>query len=45
MTDVDVKILQEKGISEEKFEEQLSRFRNGFPFMKVECPVLEGQTD
>lgn len=44
MTDVDVKILQEKGISEEKFEEQLSRFRNGFPFMKVECPAVAPET-
>ncbi len=40
MTDVDVKILQDKGISEEKFEEQLNRFRNGFPFMKVERPAV-----
>lgn len=40
MTDVDVKILQDKGISEEKFEEQLTRFRNGFPYMKVERPAV-----
>lgn len=40
MTDVDVKILQEKGISEEKFVEQLERFKNGFPFIKVERPAV-----
>ena len=36
LTDVDIKKLDEKGISKELFEEQLSRFENGFPFIKVE---------
>ena len=36
LTDVDIKFLDEKGISKENFEEQLSRFKNGFPYIKVE---------
>lgn len=40
LTDVDKKYLGEKGISEEMFEEQLSRFRKGFPYIKVECAAV-----
>ncbi len=36
LTDVDINYLAEKGISKEMFEEQLSRFKNGFPFIRVE---------
>lgn len=40
LTDADIKYLGEKGISEEKFEKQLSRFRNGFPYLKVERAAI-----
>ena len=36
LTDVDINYLEEKGISKETLEEQLSRFKNGFPFIRVE---------
>lgn len=36
LTDVDINYLEEKGISKEMLEEQLSRFKNGFPFIRVE---------
>ena len=40
LTDVDKKYLGEKGISEEMFEEQLSRFRKGFPYRR-NCSYAE----
>ena len=40
LTDVDITYLDEKGISKEVFEEQLSRFRNGFPYIRVERPAI-----
>lgn len=35
ITETDRQILQEKGISEETFQEQLQSFREGFPFLEL----------
>lgn len=39
----DFQTLQKKGISEAKFEEQLSMLKNGFPWLKIEAAVTPGR--
>lgn len=38
----DLEYLKEKGITVEKFEEQLTMHRNGFPYLKIEAPATPG---
>ena len=38
----DLKQLQEKGISEEVFNEQLKAFETGFPYLKIEASAAVG---
>ncbi|MDO4336065.1 MAG: DUF4301 family protein [Bacteroidales bacterium] len=38
----DFQTLQKKGISEAKFEEQLSMLRDGFPYLKIDSAVTPG---
>ena len=38
----DLEFLKEKGITVEKFEEQLEMQRNGFPYLKIEAPATLG---
>ncbi|MCB9017356.1 MAG: DUF4301 family protein [Prevotellaceae bacterium] len=42
LTKEDSECLARKGISEERLEEQLKRFREGFPFLKVYRPAIIG---
>ncbi|MCK9156626.1 MAG: DUF4301 family protein [Paludibacteraceae bacterium] len=42
LTKEDSECLAQKGISVEKLEEQLKRFRDGFPFLKVYRPAVLG---
>ena len=42
MEEKDLKQLQAKGISQEKFEQQLSEFKTGFPFLKLEGSATIG---
>ena len=37
MTQDDLDLLKQMGISEEKLLEQLDCFKNGFPYLKVVC--------
>ena len=39
---VDIELLKEKGISEEKLNEQLEMLKNGFPYLKLEGPATVG---
>lgn len=38
----DLKEIEEKGISEEAFEEQLARFKEGFPYLKIKAVATVG---
>ncbi len=38
----DLDFLREKGISEEKFNEQLDMLRDGFPYLRIEGPATVG---
>ena len=38
----DKKLIDKKGISEETIEQQLSRFKEGFPFLKIESVAVIG---
>lgn len=38
----DLKVLSEKGISEEKLASQLRRLADGFPYLKIEAPATVG---
>ena len=38
----DLKQIAEKGISEEQIEKQLSEFKTGFPFLKIQGPAAAG---
>ena len=42
LTKEDLECLERKGISEDTFNEQLQRFRDGFPYMKVERAAVVG---
>ncbi|MDE5812730.1 MAG: DUF4301 family protein, partial [Muribaculaceae bacterium] len=42
LTEKDFETLKKKGISEEKFEEQLKMLKEGFPFLKIEAAVTPG---
>ncbi len=42
LDDLDLKMLQEKGITIEKFEEELEMIKNGFPFLKIEAAATVG---
>ena len=39
----DKKQIAEKGISEEKLEEEFNQFKTGFPFLKLEGPAAVGK--
>ncbi|MBR4840605.1 MAG: DUF4301 family protein [Paludibacteraceae bacterium] len=43
LTREDMDCLSKKGISEEKLEEQLSHFKNGFPYLTVCSPATVGR--
>lgn len=42
MEEKDLEILAEKGISQEKFDEQLKMLSEGFPFLRLEAPATVG---
>lgn len=42
LTHNDERLLQEKGISPERLEEQLSAFRNGFPYLTIRSAAAIG---
>ena len=42
MEEKDLEMLAEKGISEEKFEEQLTMLKEGFPFLRLDAPATVG---
>ena len=42
MEEKDLEMLAEKGISQEKFEEQLTMLKEGFPFLKLDAPATVG---
>lgn len=42
MEEKDLEILSEKGISQEKFEEQLQMLAEGFPYLRLEAPATLG---
>ena len=42
MEEKDLEMLAEKGISQEKFEEQLKMLSEGFPFLRLEAPATIG---
>lgn len=42
LTEKDLVILEEKGISEEKLAEELRMLSEGFPFLRIECPATPG---
>ena len=37
MTQSDIKLLQEKGISQQQVQQQLNAFKTGFPYLKIEA--------
>lgn len=39
---IDIEILKEKGISEEKLAEELKMLAEGFPYLKIEAPATPG---
>ena len=41
-TKEDLEFLQEKGLSEEKLNEQLEMLRTGFPYLRIEAPATVG---
>ena len=42
LTQEDLKLLEEKGISTEVFESQINRFKSGFPYLKVKSVATVG---
>lgn len=42
LNEKDFEVLEEKGISKEKLEEQLEMLRDGFPYLKLEAPATPG---
>lgn len=42
LDELDLKMLQEKGITIEKFEEELEMIKKGFPFLKIEAAATVG---
>lgn len=42
LEELDIQTLNEKGISPEKFEEQIEMATNGFPFLKIQGPATIG---
>lgn len=42
MDEKDLKTLEKKGITVEKFEEQLKMLSEGFPYLKIEAPATPG---
>lgn len=42
LTPEDIKEIASKGISEETFEEQLNRFKTGFPYLKIKAVATVG---
>ena len=42
LTPEDLKEIASKGISEETFEEQLNRFKTGFPYLKIKAVATVG---
>ncbi len=42
LNETDVKVLEEKGISEEKLAMQLRQLAEGFPYLKIEAPATVG---
>lgn len=43
LTPNDLMLLQKRGISEEKLNAQLDRFRTGFPYLKIYAPATPGK--
>ena len=43
LSEKDKKQIAEKGISEEKLEEEFKQFKTGFPFLKLEGPAAVGK--
>ncbi|MDE6304451.1 MAG: DUF4301 family protein [Paramuribaculum sp.] len=41
MTENDLQQIQQKGITPQMVEEQLARFRTGFPYLKIDCAATE----
>ena len=39
LTEADLNLLKEKGISEATLEKQLADFRNGFPYLRIVRPA------
>ena len=42
LEEIDLEVLKEKGISEEKLIEELTMIRDGFPYLKIEAPATPG---
>lgn len=42
LEEIDIKTLEEKGISEEKLNEELRMLHDGFPYLKIEAPATPG---
>ncbi len=42
LEEIDIATLSEKGISEEKLQEELNMLKVGFPFLKIEAPATIG---
>ena len=42
LNNIDIEILKERGISEEKLEKQLQQLAEGFPYLKIEAPATVG---
>lgn len=42
LDELDLKVLADKGISQEKFEEELKMIKDGFPFLKIESAATAG---
>jgi hypothetical protein len=43
LTNNDLELLHQKGITEEKIGQQLQEFANGFPFLEIICPATPDQ--
>ena len=43
LTQEDKELLQKKGISEEKLQEQLQAFKNGFPYLRLAAAAAPKQ--
>lgn len=42
LEEIDIATLNEKGISEEKLQEELDMLKSGFPYLKIEAPATVG---